>query len=64
MKKYTWFKTPEAELPYAIVHTENGIETPIAISNSAEKADFICKACNQFSLEKYEMEKLLDIDLV
>jgi hypothetical protein len=57
MKKYTWFKNHKDELSYTVVHTENDIETTIAATDSAEKADFICKACNQFSLESYELER-------
>ncbi len=53
MEKYTWIKEG---VSYTVVHTENDVKTMIAITDEAEKADFITKACNQFSLEKYEQE--------
>lgn len=56
MKKYSWFENHEEEFPFTVIHTENEIETNIALTDSAEKADFITKACNQFSLEKFEEE--------
>jgi hypothetical protein len=54
MEKYSWFKdynpVPSEEPSYTVVHNEGKIETIIAITDTAEKADFIAKACNQFSL--------------
>jgi len=52
--KYTWFNNEKGNLSFTVIHTEDGIETIIAATDTAEKADFISKACNQFSLEEYE----------
>lgn len=56
MKKYSWFKNHESELQYTVIHTGNEAETIIAVCDTAEKAAFITKACNQFNLEQYENE--------
>lgn len=45
-EKYSWVKEGVA---YTVVHTENKVKTMIAITDEADKADFITKACNQFS---------------
>jgi hypothetical protein len=51
MKKYTWFKNEEETLSYTVIHTEDGKETIICITDSAEKADFIAEACNRINLD-------------
>ena len=48
--KYSYFNNHEDQMSYTVIHAEDGTETFIAICDSAEKADFITKACNQFSL--------------
>lgn len=50
-KKYLRFSNHVEKMPYTIMHKENGIETFIATTDTAEKADFIEKACNEFSNE-------------
>ncbi len=47
-EKYSWVKEGGQ---FAVIHTENGIDTFICLTDTAEKADFITKACNQFHLE-------------
>lgn len=55
MEKYTWFRNHNQDLSFSVKFDDNGLEeTLIAITDTAEKADFIAKACNQFSIEKYE----------
>jgi len=51
MGKYTWFKD---SFFYTVEHKGEHITTIIAITDSAEKADFICKACNDFDIEQHE----------
>jgi hypothetical protein len=53
MEKYSfrsgWFANSFSDWPtYAIIHTENGKETHIAVTDTAEKAHLICKALNRF----------------
>jgi len=54
--KYSWFQNHESELSYTIIHTEDDVETIIAITNNAEKADFISKACNDFNKKEHNMK--------
>jgi len=49
MDKYSWFENHEGELSYSIEHNEDDVTTMIAVTDTAEKADFIAKACNHFS---------------
>ena len=63
MQKYTWFDNEADDgLNYTVTHTEydndkkTDVVTLIALTDSAEKADFIAKACNQFSIKKLEEE--------
>lgn len=46
--KYTWSKMEKGIFDYVVKHIENDIETFIAVTDTAEKADFISKACNHF----------------
>lgn len=43
---------------YIIVHTEQGVSTYIATCDTAEKANFLCQAANQFDMEIKEKEPL------
>jgi hypothetical protein len=52
-QKYS-YELDSTEGIYKVWHTENNWSTLIAMCKDAEKADFICKAANQFSLERYE----------
>lgn len=52
MEKYTWFNNHKTGLQYTVVHNENDVETIVAITDTAEKADFIAKACNQLKIEE------------
>jgi len=54
--KYSWFSNHEEKLGYTIIHTEDEVETIIAVTDTAEKAHFLSKAANQFDLERYESE--------
>jgi hypothetical protein len=42
---------------YTVYHSENGTETFIATTDTAEKADFITKACIQFALNYCDDEE-------
>ena len=58
MKKYTWFgEHSKKENPFSVIHTENGTETVICITDTAGKADFIATACNQFCLSQSNYDK-------
>lgn len=46
---YIFQKSSHKKLPFVIRHRENFKETFIALTDNAEKADFITKACNQFT---------------
>lgn len=48
VEKYSYHENHEDTMGFTIIHTENDIETYIAITDSAEKADLITKALNQF----------------
>lgn len=62
MKKYSWIKTELADrFKYSVLHEENGTTTIIAITDSAEKAQFIMTACNEFDYDKYEAKKKLGL---
>jgi hypothetical protein len=51
MEKYSWFQNHEEEMSFTVIHTEDDNETIMAITDTAEKADFITKACNKLHLE-------------
>jgi hypothetical protein len=59
MGKYSFFNNHEGELSFTVIHKEGDVETLIAVTDTAEKADFITKACNQFadSFEEDDEEK-------
>jgi len=46
-EKYKWFKNHEENFGYTVVHVEDDVETLIALTDNAEKAHFIARACNQ-----------------
>lgn len=52
-QKYSWFKNEEEANKYTVIHTENNVTTLIAITDTAEKADIIAKACNILNYDNF-----------
>lgn len=55
-EKYSWFQNHTSEMDFTVMHQENETGTFVALTDTAEKADFIVKACNQFSIDKFEQD--------
>lgn len=61
VNKYSYFNNHNEAFPFTIIHKESDIETIIAITSDAEKADFISKSCNQFSMSQPQSKSVGDV---
>lgn len=61
--KYSYHKNHEIKFSYSVVHEENGLQTMIALTDTAEKADLLVKACNAFTYLNKEVSKPMNADI-